>query len=186
MTDIDAQFQRGGRYDDSIFPRLEFLFDFQSSLARQAAVMRADLALAQPFSQLVRYALDQATRIDEDQGRAVGLDLFDELVVNGRPDILANDRSKLLIRNFNTKIHVAAVADVDDRAISCTVRSYMLRSDEKPRDFFDRLLRGAQADALQRAAGQGVETFERERQMSPALVLRHCMYLVDDQGLGRL
>ena len=71
VADVDAELQRRRGDHDRKFAGLEFFFDFEASLARQAAVMRADFALAQPLGQLVRHALDQTARVDEDQRRAV-------------------------------------------------------------------------------------------------------------------
>ena len=95
VADIDAELQ-GGRGDHHrILAGLEFLFDFQARLARQAAMMRADFVFAQPLGQLVRNALDQTARVDEYQCRPVRLNLLDQFVVDRRPNILANDRAKL-------------------------------------------------------------------------------------------
>ena len=77
----------------------------------------ADFALAEPFGQLMRHALHQTARVDENQRRAMGFDLLNKLVVDRLPNILANDRSKLVIRNFNAEFHLAPVTDVDDGAI---------------------------------------------------------------------
>ena len=123
MTDVDAELQRSRRDDDRVLTGFEFFFDFEAGFARQTAVMRADLVLSQALAELVRHALDQTTRVDKHQGRAMRFDLFDQLVVNSRPDILANDRAKLCIRHFDPQIHLALVSDVDDRAVGRTVRS---------------------------------------------------------------
>ena len=46
-------------------------FGVQAQRAREAAVVRQDGVLAQALAQVVRHALGQAARVDEDQGGAV-------------------------------------------------------------------------------------------------------------------
>ena len=53
-------------------------------------------------------------------------------------------------------------------------------------DFLDRFLRRAQADPLQRPPGQSFESFERERQMRAAFILRYRVDFIDDQSFGAL
>src|SRR5687767_2651632 len=113
VADIDTELQRSRCHHHGVRPELELLFDFQPRLTREAAMMRSDFAFAQPLAQLVRHALDQTARIDEYQCRPVRLDLLDELIEYGRPDILANNRAELLIRHFDAQIHLAPVANVD-------------------------------------------------------------------------
>src|SRR5688572_6715747 len=184
VADIDTELQGSRCHHHGVCPGLELLFDFQPRLTREAAMMRSNLALAQPLAQLVRHALDQTARIDEYQCRPVRLDLLDELIEYGRPNILANNRAELLIRYFDAQIHLAPVANVDNRTVRRPVRANVLRSNKQPPDLLDGFLRGAQADALQRSASQSIEALERKREMGAALVLRDGVNFVDDQCLG--
>src|SRR6266404_3216493 len=147
-------------------------------------MMRADLALAEPFGQLVRHTLDQAARVDENQARAVPSNLLDELVIDRRPNILANDRAKLVIGNFDAQLHLALMPDVDDGAIGGTVRRDIARADKETRYLFDRLLCCAQADPLHWTSRQCIEPFQRKREMRSSLVLRDGVNLIDDQRVG--
>ena len=69
------------------------------------------------------------------------------------------------------------MADVDERALAPD--SYQESS-----HFFQRLLRGGQADALNRTC-QRLQAFERQRQMGAALVAGEGMNLVDNHRLDR-
>src|SRR5215471_955960 len=85
VPDIDAQLQRSGSDYDRQFSRLELFFYFEAALARKTAVVRSDLSLAQALRQLMRNPLHQPPRVNEYQGRAMSLDLLDNLVVHRRP-----------------------------------------------------------------------------------------------------
>ena len=104
MTDIDTQLQRCGGDHDRVLTRFQFLFDVQTSFSRQAAVVGAHLALAQALGQLVRHSLHQAPRVYEDQCRPMVFDLFNDFIVERRPNILADDRPQLLIGNLDAKL----------------------------------------------------------------------------------
>ena len=123
--------------------------------------MRADFALAQTLRQLVRHAFDQTARVDEDQRRAVRLNLRHELIVDRGPDILADNRSEFFIGHLYMKLHLAPVTDVDNGTARPAIHCDMARADQQTRDLLDRLLRRAQADPLQRPLGQRIQTLER-------------------------
>src|SRR5262245_25964754 len=184
MADIDAQLEgsRGDNYGE--ITRFKLLFDLEPRLARQAAVMSAHLACAQPFRQLVCHPLDEPARVDENQSGSMRLDLVDQLVVNRFPNVLANDGSQLFIRNFDAELHLAPVADVNDGAIGHAMTVDLTVADQQTSDIVDRLLRRAQTNALERPSNQSIEPLQRQRQMSAALVLCHCVDLIDDQRFG--
>src|SRR5919108_6643618 len=121
-----------------------------------------DFPLPQPFGQLVRHPLDQPARVDEDQRRAMRMDLLDELIVHRRPNILTDDWAKLFIRNFDAELHLALMANVDDSAVGGAVLGNLTVSNQKTSDLFNRLLRGAQTDALHRPPDQLIEPFQRK------------------------
>jgi len=184
VADIDAQLQRRGGHHDGKLTAFQFFFDFETGLARETAVVRADFPLAQALGQLVRHPLHQPARVDEDQRRAMRLDLQHELIVNRVPDILADDWTELLVGNFDAELHLALVADVDDVAGGSAVRADVARADQQARDFFDRLLRCAETDPLERFAGERIEALQRQSQMRAALVLGDRVDFIDDQRLG--
>ena len=78
VADVDAQFQRRGRDQHLQFAALEPLLGVQPQFLRQAAVVRGDRVLAQPFGEVARDALGHAPRVDEDQRGAMRLDQFGE------------------------------------------------------------------------------------------------------------
>ena len=77
----------------------------------------------------------------------------------------------------------ALVADVDDGAVRRAAEDDAFSADEQASDILDRLLRRAEPDALQAAARERVEPFERQRQMRAALVAGDGVDLVDDHRL---
>ncbi len=66
--------------------------------------------------------------------------------------------------------------DVHDRHLAS-------RADEEAADLLQRVLRGAQADSLHRAAGLRLQALERQREMRAALGRRDGVDLVDDHRL---
>ena len=180
VPDVDAELQRRGGHDDRDRAALQSFFGLQADAPRQAAVVRGDLVLAEPLSELMRDALDQAARVDEDDRRAVRLRVRDDAIVDVGVQLVRGDRAELVTRDFDAEIERALVADVDDGAIRRTVDDDALRPDEQARDVLDRLLRRAQPDALQAAAGEAIEPFERQCQMRAAFVAGDGVDLVDD------
>ena len=70
-ADVDAQLERRGGDDRLELSGFELLFGRQPQLARQAAVMREHRVFAEPLGQMVRHALGQPPRVDEDERRFV-------------------------------------------------------------------------------------------------------------------
>ena len=152
---------------------LEALLGIEARFLGEAAVMRGDVGFAQPFRQMARQALGQAPRIDEHQGRAVLRDQLGEPVVDALPDLVRHHRFEWC-RRFERQIARTGMAGVDDRA------GVVGHAEQEAGDQLDRLLRRRQPDALQAAAAQRGQAFERERQMRAALVRRQRVDLVDD------
>ena len=75
------------------------------------------------------------------------------------------------------------MAGVDDFTIG-HAGSVAAVTDQEVRDRLNRLLRGRQADARQRAPREFLEPLQRQRQMRAAFVRRQCVNLVDDDGAG--
>ncbi len=71
-------------------------------------MMGSDVVFAEALSQMVRHALRQAARIDEDQRGAVLLDQLDEAVVNLVPHFVGGDRAKLAARALRRRDRAGA------------------------------------------------------------------------------
>ena len=130
--------------------------------------------------------LDEAPRIDKDEGRPMGLDLGDNFLVDLAPHLMGSDSAELLVGKLNSQIHVPLVTHVDDLAVRLAVGQDAFTANQKPRHFVDGLLCGAKTDALQRPLGECLESFQRKRQVRPAFVLSDGMDLVHDHRLCRL
>ena len=92
-------------------------------------------------------ALRQPPRVDEHDGRAVGLDVRGDAVEHLGPVLVRGDGADILIGHLYGQFHLALVAHVHDSAIGSAV-FLSFRADEQARNLINRLLRGAQADAL--------------------------------------
>src|SRR5262249_39662758 len=101
-----------------------------------------------------------------------------DAVVNLVPEFVAGDRTQLLPRDLDGQIHRALVAHVHD------YRVWSSAAREEVRNRFNRLLRGGEADArwtrADERAIEHVEAFEREREVSAALVVGHGVNLAHD------
>src|SRR5260370_34292946 len=69
-ADVDAELERGSGDDCLHFARLEALFDVQSTLLGEAAVVCSDSILAQTLGKLVSYAFGHAAGSEEPAARA--------------------------------------------------------------------------------------------------------------------
>ncbi len=125
----------------------------------RAARRRVRVALAEPRADQVAAAPGGA---DHPVGR-VG-------------DVVGARLAHVLDRNVDLQVERLADAGVDHRAVAP-------RTDQEPADLLERALRGRQADPLDRAAGQVLETLQRQRQVRAALGLRDGVDLVDDHPL---
>ena len=164
---------------------LEPLLGVEPLLLGEAAVVGGDVLVAEPVSEQLcaRHPLGQPAGVDEDQCGAMRLDQLRQASIDLLPDFGRHHRFERRVRNFEREVARAAVAGVDDRAIGAR-RAVRAGADQKARHRFDRLLGGGEADALQPAAAERGEAFERKRQMGAALVRRHRVDLVDDHGAG--
>lgn len=177
VADVDAEFERRGRDEQLQFAALQALLGVEAVLLRQAAVMRGDRVLAEPVGEMARHALGGAARVDEHQRRAMRGREPGDAVVHLFPHIGRHHRFERHVRQLQREVALARVAGVDDRAVA---RRVGRPADQEARDRVDRLLRGGQPDARQRAPGQCVEAFERQREMAAALGRRQRMDFVDD------
>ncbi len=147
--------------------------------------MRADMLFAQTVGELAADALDQTSRVDEDERRAVALDELDQAVIDQRPRLVRHHALERRRRYLDREIALARVTGVDDGAFGAGF-ALGVGADEEARHLFDRLLRGGQTDAQQRMRHERGETFERDREMRAALVGRERVdFIDDDRARGR-
>ena len=173
-ADVDAQLERGGRYNDSQLAASQAPLDVETQLARQTAVVRHREAFAEAFVECEGDTLAHAARSDEDQRRLMVVNLSSDPIVDLAPHLFARDGAELVAGNFYGELHFATVPNVDDRRALA----------QELRDALQGAYGGRKADALRfssaRLCDQVIQTRERERQMRAALVRRHRMNLVDD------
>ena len=148
VADVDAELERRGGDERLQRAGLQPVLGIESRLLRQAAVMRRDLAFADPLAQVSRDALGHPPRVHENQRRLVRRDQLGQPVVVLLPHLVRHDGAERRAGNLEREVERAPVALVDDGAVAAAV----VRADEEPGDLLDRLLRGRQADALERAA----------------------------------
>jgi hypothetical protein len=94
VADVDAQFERAGGHQRLELALLEPLLGLQAMLAREAAVVRRDVLLAEPLGQVARHALGGAALVDEDQRGAVLVDQLGEPVVQLVPHLGRHHRAR--------------------------------------------------------------------------------------------
>jgi len=154
-------------------------------MARQAAVVWQHGGLTQPLGKMVGHAFRQPPRVDKNECRAMGADQLRQAVVDLAPHLGAGNRAKFVPGHLHRHFHLAAVADRDDAPFA----SGELVAEEVGH-FLHRLHRRRETDALQRAlavrdllrVNQRLEPHQRQRQVRAALVIRHGMNLIDDDG----
>ena len=97
----------------------------------------------EPIAKVTRDAFRHPPRVHEHQRRSMLSNQRGEPVVVLLPDLVRHDRFERRAGNLQIEIHRAPMPLVDNRALART------DTHEIPRDLFDRLLRGGQADAQQ-------------------------------------
>jgi hypothetical protein len=197
FADVDSQFKRSGCDQDADFAVLQALLGVEAQFARERAVVRGDAVRAklrrEAFGEREGNLLHQAARVDEDQRGAVRAGVAGSesktsshiaLVVTEPSSSDGISIARSSVRRWPTWMIVAEFAAGFCAGQECA-------------DQLDRVLRGGEADALRRraaagekragrepvlAADQGVQPFERERQVSAALVVGDGVDFVDDDG----
>ena len=153
VADVDAELERGGgdeRFQLAVF---QTLFGVEAFFLRQAAVMRADMFFAEAIGELAADALDETSRVDEDERGAVGFDELRQAVIDELPHLGRHHAFERRGRNLDREIAFARVAGVDDGAFGGGIAA-RIGADEEARDLFDRLLRGGESDAQQTDAAR--------------------------------
>ncbi len=169
---IDPELEARGGDEARQFAGLEHLLDDEALFAREAAVVRAgDLALGEVVEPQ-REPFGAAASVDEQDRRAVLLDQLQQLGVDRGPDRpsrrlgAADQRVDLgggrvvwldhrLDRDLDLEVERLADAGVDDPAGAGG-------ADHEPRDLFERVLGGAEADPLHVAVGGLGQALERQ------------------------
>ena len=90
-ADVDAELERGGGDERLHLAGLEALLEVEAALLREAAVVGADVLLADALGEGEGDALGEAAGVDEDEGRAVLRDELGEAVVDVAPLLAGGD-----------------------------------------------------------------------------------------------
>ena len=186
VPDVNAQLQGRGGHHHRHFRGLELLLGLEPRLARQAAVVGQHLAFPQPVGELVRHPFHQPARVHEDQGGAVGLDLFRDAVIDLGPQRMGGDGTQFLVRHVDGEVEFPLVPYIDDGASGRFAAPQPPGPHQQAGDVVHGLLGGAQPDPLQGLPGQRVQPFQGKREMGPPLVSGHRVDLVHDDGVGAL
>src|SRR5271169_3544945 len=102
------------------------------------------------------------------------LDEFYEAVVDLVPHFVGRDGTELAGGNFDRKIELAFVADVNDHRVWTTTAC------QEMCNLFNGLLCRREANAHRGTMCQGFQPLQRESQVSAALVVGHRVNLVHD------
>src|SRR5271156_755084 len=186
-ADVDAEFERRGRYYRLQLAALEALLCEQPLGAREATMMRHDSVGAEPLLQVDRDALCSSPAQRKDQRRAMLADEARDFVVHRIPMLMRRQRPELGSGREDLQIHRAYAivgANYFDQARRARLVGSNIISAQKAGQLFDRIQRRRQTDSigprLPAARHQSLEALERERQMRAALVAGERMEFVDD------
>src|SRR5439155_26444264 len=94
---VDAELERRCGDEAAKRPGFQLVFDDQPLLARNRSVVRSYEVFASQLVDARRQALRQASRVDEDDGRAVRLDQLEQARVDRGPDAVEG-AARLLLR----------------------------------------------------------------------------------------
>ncbi len=178
---VDAELERRRRDDELEVARLEARLGLVSPVARHAAVVRRDLLDAEALAEVQRHALDEPPRVDEHERRPVRAREVGDAIVDLAPLLVRAHGAELVVEHLDLQVRVAPLPDVDDRGRGPRAAQQSRRDLHGPH-------RRRKTDALdlRRAVAFGVnqrlEALERKREVRAALVGRHGVDLVDDDG----
>ncbi len=176
-ADVDAELERGGRDDDAQVAGLEAGLGGLAARAGEAAVVGRDGVLAEALAEVVGDALDEAPRVDEDEGRARARGERGEAVVDLAPLLGRAHGAELVARGLDREVEVAALARVDDLR-------QVARADEQAGGDLEGAHGRGEADALRpraaRARDEVLQALQGEREVGAALVGGHGVDLVHD------
>ena len=112
----------------------------------------------------------------------MALDVGGDALENLSPILVRGDGADILIGHLDCERHLALVAHVHDSAFRSAVLLPPFRADEQARYLVNRLLRGAQSDALEPIITKRVQTLQRKRQVRAPLIARDRVNLIHDDG----
>ena len=203
-SDIDTQLQRRRRHQRFHLARLEPSFERQPPVLRQAAVVRADVLLAQPLREVVRGSFRQPACVHEHEGCPVLADQLRQPVVDVAPLLAGADRLQVCRRHVDCHIQVALVSGVNDGAVALLrvplrearhlalfrdvfacgdVDRLSSGSHQELRRQLDRPHRRRQPDAGRPLPAGVVEPGQRQRQVATALIADQRVDLIHDHRL---
>jgi hypothetical protein len=202
VADVDAELEGGGGDQGAQFAGLEAALGVEAMFFGEAAVVAGDLAFAEFDGKARCEALGELAGVDEDQRRAVLVDECLDALVDLVPGFVGADIAQRGVGELEAEVELAEVPGVDRRygarlsesilfalvalfAALCRARFARRHTAEKLSHARDRLLRRAQADALDGLLGERFEAFERNSQMRAALIANHRVDLVDDDRAHR-
>src|SRR5271163_4102131 len=176
-ADVDAEFERRGRYYRLQLAALEALLCEQPLGAREAAMMRHDSVGAEPLLQVDRDALCSSPAQRKNQRRAMLANQPRHFVVHRVPVLMRRQRPKLGSGREYLQIHRAHAivgANYFHRPRRSRVVATNVISREEAGQLFDRIQRRRQTNSigprLSPTRDQSLEALKRERQMRAALV----------------
>ena len=134
--------------------------------------------VAQPLAELVGQPFRQAAGVHEHQGGVVLADHDRDAIQHIAELLGGGDRFQFAVRQLERQIEVTPVADIDHRRRRPIAHQQLANHVDRP-------LRRRQADAHWMPFAERLEPFEAEGQMRAALVTRHGVDFVDNDGLDR-
>src|SRR5258707_6544500 len=132
--DIDTEFERGGRHQRAEVTAAQPGLNPLPSLLRQAAVMRGDLAVAEPLAELVRDPLGHPPGVDEDDRGLVLLHVAGDQVEDLGHLLGGGYGPEFVAWQLHAQVELAAVARGHDRAARRAIMLAPLsaRPDQQP------------------------------------------------------
>ena len=118
VADIDAEFERCCGDEEFDLAGLESLLGVEAQLARERAMVRADVLGTQAFGEREGNLLHQAARVDKHERGAV---LECELRQGGCrlvPHGVGGDGAEFVAGDFDGEVELAALSDLDDGALA--------------------------------------------------------------------
>src|SRR5262249_8621276 len=130
-------------------PRLEFLLDCQTLLPGDAAVMSADIFVAEALSEMTGHTLGHTTCVGKDQSCAMFTDQLGQSIVNFLPNLTAHHGLEGRRQDFNRQVQFSCMPGVDDVAGRNALVRDPSASNQVSSYLFNGTLRGRESDAQQ-------------------------------------
>ena len=178
--DVDAKLQRRRRHQRPQLAGAQAVLDALAALPGERSVVRRDLVLAEPLTELVGDPLRERPGVDE----------YQRCPVAARRGAAMTSRISLIWSAEITASSSPSGSSSESSSarlwpLSTTAGSGSVAAHQQPRRGLHRPDRRREADPNRPALRHSAETFERERQMRAALVPGQGVDLVDDHRLHR-